>query len=61
MNRLHLLAIASGTLFFCTPAPADEMAMGKPVLAGVSDTKHTGTAESLSECNEMNAGEMVMM
>ena len=60
MNRLYLLTIACATLFFCTPAPADEMAMSKPAVAVASDIKHVGSAESLSECDAMNAGEMVM-
>src|SRR4030095_11793323 len=42
-------------------ARAHEMAVANPAAAGASDTKHMGTAESLSECDEMNAGEMVMM
>jgi hypothetical protein len=46
---------------FCTPARADEMAMSNPAVAGASDTKHIGMPDCLSECNEMNAGEMAMM
>ena len=42
-------------------APGDEMAMSNPAVAEASDTKHMGPAESGSECNEMNAGEMAMM
>jgi hypothetical protein len=60
MNRLYLLTIASAILFFCTPTPADEMAMSKPAVAEASDTKHVGSAESLSECNDMNSDEMTM-
>ena len=43
------------------PAPAGEMDPANSAVAGASDTKRMGTAESLSECNAMNAGEMVMM
>ena len=42
-------------------ARADEMAAANSAAAGVSDTKQMGASESLSEGNEMNAGEMVMM
>ena len=42
-------------------ARAYEMAAANSAAAGASDTKHMGASESLSECNEMNAGEMVMM
>ena len=42
-------------------ARADEMTATNSAEAGASDTKQMGTAESLSECNEMNAGEMAMM
>jgi Putative MetA-pathway of phenol degradation len=42
-------------------ARADEMTATNSAEAGASDTKQMGTAESLSECNEMNVGEMGMM
>ena len=42
-------------------ARANEMAAANSAAAGASGTKHISTAESLSECNEMNAGEMGMM
>ena len=61
MNRLHLLAIASATLLFYTPARAAQMAMPNSASARASDTKQMGTAESLSGCNDMNTGEMAMM
>ena len=57
MNRLHLLKIVSATLFLCIPAPADEMVMNNVAVAKAADTKHVATAESLSECDDMNAGE----
>src|SRR5215831_10919816 len=61
MNRLHLLAIAYATLFFCIPSPAVEMTMGKPPVAEVSDTKNMGAAGSPSGSANMNSDEMVMM
>src|SRR5262249_54240082 len=42
-------------------ARAGEMAAANSAAAGASDTKHMSTAESLSECNDTNAGEMAMM
>jgi len=41
--------------------PPDEMAAANSAEERVSDTKHISTAESLSECDAMNAGEMAMM
>src|SRR5262245_25669509 len=61
MNRVHLLAIASATLLCCTAAGASGIALPNSAPAGASDTKEIGTAESLSECNAMNTGEMAMM
>ena len=56
-----ILSFALAAILSGKSASADEIAMSKSTLAGASDTKHMGTAESASECNEMNAGEMVMM
>ena len=42
-------------------ARADDIAMANSALAGASDTKHIGTAESPSGCNDMNGGEVAMM
>src|SRR4029453_11189780 len=61
MNRFYLLIMAFSTLFWCPPTPADEMAMSNSAAGEVSDTKHMGTAGSVLEWGDMNAGEMVMM
>src|SRR4030095_525228 len=61
MKRIVTLSLMLAVTLSLKSAPADDMAMSKPVAPGASDTKHMGTAKSLSECNEMNAGEMVMM
>ena len=42
-------------------ARPEEMAATNSAATGASDTKQMGSSESTSECNEMNAGEMVMM
>lgn len=42
-------------------ARGDEIAVANSAVEGASDTRHMGTAESVPECNEMNAHEMGMM
>ena len=61
MNRFLSLSIASTVMFFCAATPADEIATSKSAVARTSDAKQMVTTESLSECNEMNPGEMAMM
>jgi hypothetical protein len=55
------LSLILATTLSVKSARAHEMAAANSAAAGGSDTKHMGTAESLSECNEINAGEMTMM
>jgi len=57
---LTLSLILSATLLVKTARP-NEMAATNSYAAGASETKRMGSAGSLSECNDMNAGEMVMM
>jgi hypothetical protein len=57
---LTLSFVLAATLSVKT-ARADDMAMANSALAGASDTKHIGTAESPSGCNDVNGGEMAMM
>src|SRR4029450_6086808 len=61
MKPIISLSLMLAAMLSVKNASADEMAMSNPAVTGASDTKHMGTAESLSECNEMNTGEMVMM
>jgi len=55
------LSVILATTLSVKSAPAREMPMPNSAAAGVPDTKQMGTSESISECNEMNAGEMGMM
>ncbi|PYL71623.1 MAG: hypothetical protein DMF26_18870 [Verrucomicrobia bacterium] len=61
MKRIVTLSLILAATLSLKSAQADEMAASNSAVAGASDTKHMGTAESASECNDMNAGEMVMM
>jgi hypothetical protein len=61
MKPIVTLSVMLAAALSVKSAPADEMAAVNSAAAGASDTKHMGASESLSECNEMNAGEMVMM
>ena len=61
MKRLVTLSLMLAAALSVENAPAEEMAAANSAAAGASDTKHMATSESLSECNEMNAGGMVMM
>src|SRR4030095_13495825 len=61
MKRLVTLSLMLAAALSVENAPAEEMAAANSAAAGASDTKHIATSESLSECNEMNAGGMVMM
>jgi hypothetical protein len=61
MKPIVTLSLMLAATLSVKSAPADEMAAVNSAAAGASDTKHMGASESLSECKEMNAGEMVMM
>src|SRR5262245_28968867 len=61
MKRIVTLSVMLAATLSLKNASADEMAMSNSAVSGASDTRHMGTAESRSECNEMNAGEMAMM
>jgi len=61
MKRIVTLSLILAATLSLKSAQADEMAASNSAVAGASDTQHMGTAESASACNEMNAGEMVMM
>ena len=61
MKPIVSLSLMLAATLLVKRAPADEMAMSRPAVAEASDTKHIATAEPLSECNEVNAGEMGMV
>ena len=61
MKRIVTLSLMLAATLSLKSASADEMAMSNSAVSGASDTKHMGSGEFRSECNEMNAGEMVMM
>jgi hypothetical protein len=61
MKSILTLSLMLAVTLSVKSARADETATPNSAAVGTSDTKHMGTAESLPECNEMNAGEMVMM
>ena len=61
MKRIVTLSLMLAATLSLKSASADEMAMSNSAVSGASDTKQMGTAESRSECDDINAGEMVMM
>ena len=61
MRSILTLSFVLAAILSGKSASADEIAMSKSTLAGASDTKHIGTAESPSGCNDVNGGEMAMM
>ena len=61
MRPILTLSLILAATVLVKSARAAEMAAANSAVAGASDTKHMGTAESLSECNAMNTGEMGMM
>jgi hypothetical protein len=61
MKPIVTLGLMLAVTLSVKSAPADEMAAANSAVAEASDTKQMRPAESSSECNAMNAGEMVMM
>src|SRR5436309_7428484 len=61
MKSILTLSLMLAATLSVKSTRAHETAAANSVEAGASDTKHMGAAESLSECNAINAGEMVMM
>jgi hypothetical protein len=61
MKPIVTLSLMLAAALSVKTARAHEMAAANFAAAGASDAKHMGASESLPECNEMNAGEMVMM
>ena len=61
MKPILTLSLILAVTLSVKTARADNMAAANSAEAGASDTKHMGIAESLAECNEMNADEMGMM
>ncbi len=56
-----ILSFALAAILSGKSASADEIAMSKSTLAGASDTKPMGNAESPSGCSDMNDDETAMM
>jgi hypothetical protein len=61
MKAILALSLMLAVTLSVKTARTDEMAAANSAVARASDTKHMGTAESLSKCNAMNAGEVVTM
>ena len=61
MKLSVILSFALAAILSGKSASADEIAMSKSTLAGASDTKHMGNAESPSGCSDMNDDETAMM
>jgi hypothetical protein len=60
MKRIVTLSVTLAATLSLKSAPVDDMAMSKAAAIEASDMKHTGGAESPSEYNNMNTGEMTM-
>src|SRR6266550_2413781 len=61
MKSILTLSLMLAATLSVKSARVHEMAAANSATAGASDTKQMGSAGSLSECNDMNAGEMAMM
>ncbi len=61
MRPILTLSVMLAATLSLKSARAHEMAAANSAAVGTSDTKQMGASESVSECNEMNAGEMGMM